>query len=66
MAADYVVLAQMKVDGSKVRLIAHLIRVSDETHVWANSYDRASFTLDVQAELAEAIASAVSSRVGAS
>ena len=66
VAADYVVLAQMKVDGSKVRLIAHLIRVSDETHVWANSYDRASFTLDVQAELAEAIASAVSSRVGAS
>lgn len=66
VAADYVVLAQMKVDGSGVRLIAHLIRVSDETHVWANSYDRNSFTLDVQAEVAEAIASAVTTRVGAS
>ena len=66
VAADYVVLAQMKVDGSGVRLIAHLIRVSDETHVWANSYDRNSFTLDVQAEVAEAIASAVTTRIGAS
>ena len=66
VAADYVVLAQMKVDGSEVRLIAHLIRVSDEAHVWATFYDRDSFTLDVQAELAEAIASAVTTRVGAS
>jgi DNA-binding winged helix-turn-helix (wHTH) protein/TolB-like protein len=66
VAADYVVLAQMKIDGSRVRLIAHLIRVSDEAHVWANSYDRESFTLDVQSELAEAIASAVTTRVGAS
>jgi DNA-binding winged helix-turn-helix (wHTH) protein/TolB-like protein len=66
VAADYVVLAQMKVDQSGVRLIAHLIRVSDEVHVWANVYDRDSFTLDVQAELAEAIATAVTSRLGAS
>ena len=66
VAADYVVLAQMKVDGSEVRLIAHLIRVSDEAHVWANSYDRDSFTLDVQAELAEDIAAAVTTRVEAS
>jgi DNA-binding winged helix-turn-helix (wHTH) protein/TolB-like protein len=66
VAADYVVLAQMKVDASGVRLIAHLIRVSDEVHVWANAYDRDSFTLDVQAELAEAIAAAVTMRLGAS
>jgi DNA-binding winged helix-turn-helix (wHTH) protein/TolB-like protein len=64
--ADYVVLAQMKVDQSGMRLIAHLIRVSDEVHVWANVYDRASFTLDAQAELAEAIAAAVTMRLGAS
>jgi DNA-binding winged helix-turn-helix (wHTH) protein/TolB-like protein len=66
VAADYVVLAQMKVDQSGVRLIAHLIRASDEAHVWANVYDRDSFTLDVQAELAEAIAAAVTMRLGAS
>lgn len=63
VAADYVVLAQMKVDKSGVRLIAHLIRASDEVHVWANAYDRDSFTLEVQAELAEAIAAAVDARL---
>jgi DNA-binding winged helix-turn-helix (wHTH) protein/TolB-like protein len=60
---SYVVLAQMKIDPSKVRLIAHLIRVSDEAHVWANSYDRDAFTLDAQSEIAEAIASAVSNQL---
>jgi DNA-binding winged helix-turn-helix (wHTH) protein/TolB-like protein len=64
--AEYVVLAQMKVDQSKVRLIAHLIRVSDEAHVWADSFDRDRFTLDVQAEIAEAIAKAVTGRLTAS
>ncbi|HXW05909.1 MAG TPA: winged helix-turn-helix domain-containing protein [Vicinamibacterales bacterium] len=61
--ADYVVLAQMKRDDERVRLIAHFIRVSDEAHVWAQTYDRPAFTLDVQAEIAEAIAQAVSARV---
>jgi DNA-binding winged helix-turn-helix (wHTH) protein/TolB-like protein len=59
----YVVLAQMKVDAAKVRLIAHLIRVEDEAHVWANVYDRPAFTLDAQNEVAEAIASAVSKQL---
>ena len=66
VAADYVVLAQMKVDKSGVRLIAHLIRTNDEAHVWANVYDRGAFTLDVQAELAEEIAAAVAQRLSAS
>lgn len=60
--ADYVVLAQVKTDSGRVRLIAHLIRVSDEAHVWANTFDRATFGLDAQAELAEAIADAVVQR----
>jgi DNA-binding winged helix-turn-helix (wHTH) protein/TolB-like protein len=63
VGAQYVVLAQMKVDQSTVRLIAHLIRVSDEAHVWANTFDRSAFTLDVQAEIAEAIADAVTIRL---
>jgi DNA-binding winged helix-turn-helix (wHTH) protein/TolB-like protein len=61
--ADYVVLAQMKADAKAVRLIAHLIRISDEAHVWAQTFDRPDFTLDVQAEIAEAIASAVTTRL---
>jgi DNA-binding winged helix-turn-helix (wHTH) protein/TolB-like protein len=61
--AEYVVLAQMKRDATGVRLIAHLIRVSDESHVWANTYDRPAFTLEVQGEIAESIATAVLARL---
>jgi len=61
--AKYVVLAQMKIDAQKARVIAHLIRVSDETHVWADSFDRDGFTLDAQMEIAETIARAVVARV---
>jgi DNA-binding winged helix-turn-helix (wHTH) protein/TolB-like protein len=61
--AEYVVLAQMKRDASGVRLIAHLIRVSDESHLWANTYDRPAFTLEVQGEIAESIATAVLDRL---
>jgi DNA-binding winged helix-turn-helix (wHTH) protein/TolB-like protein len=63
--AKYVVLAQMKTDPERVRVIAHLIRVSDETHVWADSFDRDAFTLDTQMDIAEAIARAVVARVDA-
>jgi DNA-binding winged helix-turn-helix (wHTH) protein/TolB-like protein len=63
VGVEYVVLAQMKADAREVRLIAHLIRISDEAHVWAETFDRPAFTLDVQAEIAEAIASAVSARL---
>jgi TolB-like protein len=44
-------------------LIAHLIRVSDEAHVWAQTFDRDAFTLEAQAEIAEAIAVAVTQHV---
>lgn len=63
LGARYVVLAQVKRDESRVRLIAHLIRVRDQQHVWANTFDRPAFTLDVQSEIAEAIASAVTARI---
>jgi TolB-like protein len=63
LGAEYVVLAQVKRDAGKVRLIAHLIRVRDEAHVWAHQFDRPAFTLDVQSEIAEAIAAAVTEKV---
>jgi len=65
VGAEYVVLAQVKSDGGRVRLIAHLIRVSDEVHVWAETFDRPEFPLDVQGELAESIAAAVDARLAA-
>jgi DNA-binding winged helix-turn-helix (wHTH) protein/TolB-like protein len=63
VGADYVVLAQMKVDAARVRLIAHLIRVTDQAHLWAHTFDRPEFTLDAQSEVAEAIAAAVTAQL---
>jgi DNA-binding winged helix-turn-helix (wHTH) protein/TolB-like protein len=53
---DYVVLGQVQRDGNGVRVVAHLIRVSDERHVWANRFDRPELTLAVQGEIADQIA----------
>jgi TolB-like protein len=66
LGAEYIVLAQMKSDAGGVRLIAHLIRVPDQVHVWASTYDRPAFTLDAQAEIAESIATAVARALQAS
>ena len=56
-------LAQVKRDASKVRLIAHLIRIKDEAHLWAQTFDRDAFTLEAQADIAEQIAKAVADRL---
>lgn len=63
VGAEYVVLAQLKRDEAGVRLIAHLIRVSDEAHVWAGTFDSADFDLPAQTAIAEGIAQAVDSRL---
>ena len=63
VGAEYIVLAQLKEDSTGVRLIAHLIRVSDEVHLWAHTFDRPAFTLEAQAEIAEQIAASVSARL---
>ena len=62
-SVEYVVLAQVKRDASKVRLIAHLIRIKDEAHLWAQTFDRDAFTLEAQADIAEQIAKAVADRL---
>jgi DNA-binding winged helix-turn-helix (wHTH) protein/TolB-like protein len=60
---DYVVLGQVQRDGQGVRVVAHLIRVSDERHVWANRFDRPELTLEVQGEIADRIAREVARRL---
>ena len=43
--------------GSRVRIAAQLIQVCDQTHLWANSYEReVSDILALQSEVAQAIA----------
>jgi DNA-binding winged helix-turn-helix (wHTH) protein/TolB-like protein len=63
LGVNYVVLGQVKRDRERVRVIAHLIRVSDQAHLWAKTFDRPSFTLAVQEDLAREIALSVAGRL---
>jgi len=55
--AQYVVLGQVQGNGSQTRILAHLIRLPDQTHLWLARMDRASTgSLDVQLEVAQKIA----------
>ena len=64
LGAEYLVLGQLKRDALQMRVVAHLIRVSDQTHLWANTYDRPTLDLPQQAAIASDIAGAVTLRVG--
>ncbi len=63
LEAEFVVLAQVKNEDGRIRLVAHLIRTDDQAHVWANTFDPPSFGLDVQSTLAEEIARSVVEKV---
>jgi len=63
LGAQYLVLGQMKRDEHQLRIVAHLIRVSDQTHVWATTIDRPSMDLPAQSEIADVIAKAVTARI---
>jgi TolB-like protein len=60
LGAQYLLLGQMKKDDRRLRIVAHLIRVSDQTHLWAKTYDSDTLDLPQQASIAEEIAKAVS------
>ena len=64
LGAQYLLLGQLKKDDRQLRLVAHLIRVSDQTHLWARTYDTATLDLPQQASIAEEIARAVTDSAG--
>jgi TolB-like protein len=53
----------MKRDDRRTRIVAHLIRVSDQTHVWAQTYDSDTLDLAAQAAIAGEIAKAVAAHL---
>ncbi len=60
LGVDYIVEGSVRRDGGRVRVTAQLIRVSDQTHLWARSYDRElRDLLALEGELGEAIAEQV-------
>jgi TolB-like protein/Tfp pilus assembly protein PilF len=57
LGVSHVLEGSVRRAGERVRITAQLIRVSDETHLWAQSYDRDLHdVLEVQAEVARAVA----------
>ena len=60
LGVDYILEGSVRREGERVRISAQLIRVQDQTHVWAQSYDRDMRDfLAVQNELGGAIAGQV-------
>ena len=63
LGAQYLLLGQMKSDDTRLRIVAHLIRVSDQTHLWAKTYDTDTLDLPQQASIAEEIAKSITATV---
>jgi TolB-like protein len=58
LGAAYVVLGQVQRDGSHIRVLAHLIHLPEQTHVWVTRLDRQSDDpLGLQLDMARTIAS---------
>jgi TolB-like protein/tetratricopeptide (TPR) repeat protein len=57
LGVSHVLEGSVRRAGERIRVTAQLIRVSDETHLWAQSYERGLHdVLEVQAEVARAVA----------
>jgi len=57
LGVDYLLEGSVRREGSRVRITAQLIEVHDQTHVWAENYDRdARDLLALENEVAAAVA----------
>jgi DNA-binding winged helix-turn-helix (wHTH) protein/TolB-like protein len=62
--AGYVVLGQVQSNGPQTRILAHLIRLPEQTHLWVARMDRPLVNpLEIEAEAAQKIAGEFSRRV---
>ena len=60
LRVDFIVEGSVRVQGEQLRIAAQLIRVSDQTHMWARSYDRdARDLLAIQNDIASQVATAI-------
>lgn len=64
LKVDYLLEGSVREAGDKIRVTAQLIRVRDQTHLWAESYDRnLGDLLKVQTEIAESVATSIELRL---
>src|SRR5882672_1648116 len=65
LGVDYVLEGSVREAGSRVRVTAQLIRVSDQMHVWSESFDRGlKDVVELQSDVAQAIASRIDVGLG--
>lgn len=64
LQAGYVVLGQVQSNGAQIRILAHLIRLPDQTHIWVVRMDRTiNNPLSLESEAAQKIAAEFSPRI---
>jgi TolB-like protein/Flp pilus assembly protein TadD len=57
LGVDYLLEGSVRREGDRVRITTQLIRASDQTHLWAENYDRdLAGVLDLQAQVSRAVA----------
>lgn len=60
LGIDYLLEGSVRAEAGALRITAQLIRADDQSHVWAQSFDRSQKDLlDLQREIAEAVARAL-------
>lgn len=66
LRAGYVVLGQVQRNDTQIRILAHLIRLPDQTHIWVVRMDRPlADPLSLESEAASKIAAEFSARMSA-
>lgn len=64
LSARYVILGQVQQSAEKSRILVHLIRLPDQTHLWVVRVDRAlADPLSLESEVAEKVAAEFSPRI---
>jgi TolB-like protein/DNA-binding winged helix-turn-helix (wHTH) protein/Flp pilus assembly protein TadD len=64
LAVDYLVESTIRSEGTRVRVTTTLLRVTDQEHVWSESYEReATSVLGLEQELSNAIARQIRGRL---
>jgi DNA-binding winged helix-turn-helix (wHTH) protein/TolB-like protein len=64
LGANYVVLGQVQSNGAQTRILAHLIRLPDQKHLWVVRTDRqVADPLALEAEIAQQVAAEFAPRV---
>jgi TolB-like protein/DNA-binding winged helix-turn-helix (wHTH) protein len=66
LGVQYVLEGSVRRDGERIRVTAQLIQLKDQTHLWAQEYDRElKDLLVVQSDISHEIASAIERTLGA-